>query len=267
MPSISVPGALLGGAAIGGIGSIAGGLISAGGAQSAANAQLQATQEGIAFQQQQKAQTLGLLQPYLGVGQSGVNQLAANIGSLTKPFNPTMADLAATPGYQFTLNQGEQGVANMYSGQGLGAGVQGGATAMTPSGPGIKGATQYAENLASTTYQQQFQNYLGQNQQLFNMMFGQAGMGEQAAAAYGGIAQNATNAISGLTSAGGAAVASGIQSGANAIGQGITGATSGISNFALANALGGGNLFGGGGGGGGISDSTFNGLTDSMIMG
>jgi len=261
MPSIGLAGA----AAIGGASSIAGGLISAGGAKSAADAQLQATREGIAAQMQQKGQLLGLLSPYMGVGQSGINQLSANIGNLTKPFNPTMADLAATPGYQFTMQQGEQGVANAYSGQGLGAGVTGGATAMTPSGPGLKGAVNYAENLASTTYQQQFQNYLGQNSQLFNMMMGQAGLGEQAAAAYGGVSQNATNAISGLTSAGGAAQAAGIQSGANALGQGISGAGSSISNFALLNSLGGGSLFGGGGGGS-LSNSSFNGLTDQQVM-
>jgi hypothetical protein len=266
MPSIGIGTA----AAIGGLGSIAGGLISAGGAKDAANAQLQATEKGILFQQLNKQQLQGMLQPYMNQGQAGLNQLNANIGTLTKPFNPTMADLAATPGYQFTLNQGEQGVANAYSGQGLGAGVTKGATAMTPSGPGVKGAINYAENLASTTYQQQFQNYLGQNSQLFNMMMGQAGLGEQAAGTYGGVSQSATNAISGLTSAGGAAVASGIQSGANALGQGISGGANSISNFALLNSLGGGSLFGGGGGGGsggGVNDSTFNGLTDSMIMG
>jgi hypothetical protein len=246
MPSIGIGTA----AAIGGAGSIAGGLISAGGAKTAADEQLAATQLGIQYQQLNKGQLLGLLSPYLNTGQSGVNQLSANIGSLTKPFNPTMADLAATPGYQFTLQQGEQGVANAYSGQGLGAGVTGGATAMTPSGPGAKGAINYAENLASTTYQQQFQNYLGQNSQIFNMMMGQAGLGEQAAGTYGGVSQSATNAISGLTSAGGAAQAAGTQSAANALGQGITGATSGLSNFALLNSLGGGSLFGGSGGGG-----------------
>jgi hypothetical protein len=266
MPSISVPGALLGGAAIGGLGSIAGGLISASGAKSAANAQLQGIDQGILFQQLQKQQLQGMLQPYLTQGQVGLNQLNANIGALTKPFNPTMADLAATPGYQFTLNQGEQAVANAYSGQGLGAGVTGGATAMTPSGPGVKGAINYAENAASQTYQQQFQNYLGQNSQLFNMMFGQAGLGEQAAGTYGGVSQTATNAISGLSSAGGAAVGAGIQSGANAIGQGVTGATSGLSNFALLNSLGGGSLFGGGGGGS-VTDATFSGLTDQQVMG
>jgi hypothetical protein len=249
MPSLGI-GAV---AALGAAGSIGGGLISAGGAQAAANEQLQATQLGIQYQIQNKAQLQGMLQPYMNTGQSGLNQLTANIGSLTTPFNPTMASLAATPGYQFTLGQGEQGVANAYSGQGLGAGVTGGATAMTPSGPGAKGAINYAENLASTTYQQQFQNYLGQNSQLFNMMMGQAGLGEQAAGTYGGVSQSATNAISGLTSAGGAAQAAGTQSAANAIGQGVTGATSGLSNFALLNSLGGGSLFGGGGG---LSDST-----------
>lgn len=263
MPSIGISAA----AGVGAVGSIAGGLISAGGATAAANEQLQATQLGIAYQQQQKAQELGILSPYLGVGQSGINQLNANIGNLTKPFNPTMADLAATPGYQFTLQQGQQATANAYSGQGWGAGVTTGGTAMTPSGPGAKGAINYAENLASTTYQQQFSNYLSQNAQLFNMMMGQTQLGEQAGAAYAGVSQNATNAISGLASAGGAAQASGTQSAANALGQSISGATSGLSNFALLNSLGGGSLFGGGGGSAGITDATFNGLTDQMIMG
>jgi hypothetical protein len=249
MPSLGLTAA----AGIGAAGSVAGGLISAGGAQSAANEQLQATQLGITFQQQQKNQLLQLLQPYMGAGQSGLNQLSSNIGALTTPFQPTMAQLAQTPGYQFTLGQGEQATANAYSGQGLGAGVQGGATAMTPSGPGAKGAINYAENLASSTYQQQFSNYLAQNSQLFNMMMGQAQLGEQAAGTYGGVSQTATNAISGLASAGGAAQAAGTQSAANALGQGISGGTSGISNFALLNSLGGGSLFGGSGGG--FSDS------------
>lgn len=258
MPSIGLSAA----AGIGAAGSVAGGLISAGGAQAAANEQLQATQLGIAFQQQQKQQLLGIMQPYLSLGQSGANMLTANIGNLTKPFNPTMADLAATPGYQFTLNQGQQATANAYSGQGLGAGVTTGGTAMTPSGPGAKGAINYAENLASTTYQQQFSNYLAQNAQLFNMMMGQTQLGEQAGAAYGGVSQNATNAISGLTSAGGAAQAAGTQSAANALGQSISGATSGLSNFALLNSLGGGSLFGGGGA---SSANIDNNITDAAM--
>lgn len=226
--------------------SVLGGGISALGALGASRTQAGATQQGIFTQIAEQENLAGLLGPYWGTGVSGVNQLGANIGALTTPFQPTMDQLSKTPGYQFTLNQGLQATANAYSGQGLGAGVSGGA--MTPSGPGAKGAINYAENLASTTYQQQFQNYLAQNAQNFNMMMGQAQLGEQATAAWGGVAQNASNSISGLLSAGGAAQAAGTQSAANAVGQGISGAGGAVGNFALLNALGGGSLFGGGGG-------------------
>lgn len=80
-----------------------------------------------------------------------------NLSALTQPFNPTMADLENTPGYKFTLNQGLQAVQNGYAAQGLGT-----------SGAALKGAAQYASGLASTTYNQQLQNYLQQNQQRFN---------------------------------------------------------------------------------------------------
>jgi len=249
MPSLSL--GLPAAAAVGAGGSLLGGALSGGGALLAAGQQQKGIQSGIQTQITEQEILAGLMQPYFGLGQQGVNSLNQNIGALTKPFNPTMADLAATPGYQFTLGQGEQATANAYSGQGQGAGVTKGATAMTPSGPGAKGAINYAENLASTTYQQQFQNYLGQNSQIYSMLSGEAQMGEQATAAYGGVSQNMAGAISGLQSAGGAAAGAGLQSGANALGQGISGAGSGLSNFALLNSLGGGSLFGGGG----LSDS------------
>jgi hypothetical protein len=242
MPSIGIGPAL----ALGAGGSLLGGIIGASGAKSAASTQAGATQLGILTQINEFQNIAKLMQPYQGTGVSGVNQLARDIPGLTKPFNPTMADLQATPGYQFTLNQGEQAVANAYSGQGLGAGVTKGGTAMTPSGPGAKGAIQYAENLASTTFQQMFSNYLAQNSQIFNMEMGQATLGEGATAALGGVGQNMANTVSGLTSAGGAALAAGQMGSANALAQGITGATGGIQNFALLNALGGGSLFGGG---------------------
>jgi hypothetical protein len=252
MPSIS-----LGGVAA--LGAVAGGGISALGAQSAAKTQAAASEAGITAQINELQNISGLMGPYINAGSGAAQQLSslgssATLGSLTAPFNPTMAQLEATPGYQFTLNQGLQGVANAYSGQGLGNGVVQGATATTPSGPGIKGALNYAEGLASTTYQQQFSNYLAQNSQIYNMMAGQEQLGEAGTSALAGVSQAGISNITGLNSAAGAATAAGIQSGANALGQGISG---GASNFALLNALGGGSLFGAGGGTGGlISDAS-----------
>lgn len=258
MPSMSA-------GAIGGIGSAIGGGISGIGALFGSSQQTKAQESAIKTQIAEQENLAGLLTPYFGLGAQGANMLGGALPLLTKPFNPTMADLAATPGYQFTLQQGQQATANAYSGQGLGAGVTTGGTAATPSGPGAKGAINYAENLASTTYQQQFQNYLAQNSQMFNMMMGTSQIGEQAAAAWGGVAQNAANTISGLQSAQGAAQAAGTQSAANALGQGISGGANAFSNYSLLNSLGGGSLFSGGSGDIGNLLST-PGLTDEQVL-
>jgi hypothetical protein len=81
-----------------------------------------------------------------------------------------MSDLENTPGYQFTLGQGEKATTNANSAMGLAnSGVEG------------KGLANYAEGLASTTFQQQFQNYLQQNQQKYNMLMGPTQLGAGAA--------------------------------------------------------------------------------------
>ena len=63
-------------------------------------------------------------------------------------FAPTMENLEKTPGYKFILDQGLKAVQNSYAAQGLGT-----------SGAAMKGAADYAEGLASTTYQNQFKNW------------------------------------------------------------------------------------------------------------
>lgn len=60
-----------------------------------------------------------------------------------------MAALAATPGYQFALDQGLKATQSGAAARGLGV-----------SGASMKGAAGYAQGLASQTYQQQFQNQL-----------------------------------------------------------------------------------------------------------
>lgn len=94
------------------------------------------------------------LNPYLQAGQQGANQLMAATGpngSLSQQFNfnPTMASLANTPGYQFNLQQGTQAIQRSAASQGdaLGAGTQ-------------KSLAQYASGLASNQYQQSYNNAL-----------------------------------------------------------------------------------------------------------
>jgi hypothetical protein len=95
-----------------------------------------------------------LIQPGAALGQYGLP------GSLA--FNPTQAQLAATPGYQFDLAQGLQSTANSNAAQGRGI-----------SGSALKGAASYATGLANNTlltqqgiFQQNLQNVLGPLQNL-----------------------------------------------------------------------------------------------------
>lgn len=131
-------------------------------------------------------------------------------GQLITPFQPTQAQLQATPGYQFTLNQGLQATQNAYAAQGLGT-----------SGAALKGAANYAEGLASTTYQQQFQNYWTQNQNIYSMLTGMTNTGENAAAMTGNLGTSAASSAASALMAGASASAAGTVGSANAIAGGV----------------------------------------------
>lgn len=192
-------------------------------------------------------QSLGAFTPQTpgmpGVSQLGPYTPGAAPGNpltapLTAPFQPTMQQLAQTPGYQFTLQQGEQAVQNSYASQGLAS-----------SGPALKGAANYAEGLASTTYQQQFQNYLQQNAQISNILMGQAGLGESAAANVGYQGTAAGQGIAQSQMAAGNALAAGTVGQANALSGGIQG----LGTAALLYGITGGGQYGGNALGGGAS--------------
>lgn len=157
-------------------------------------------------------------------------------GNLLQPFNPTMEDLAKTPGYQFTLGQGLQAVQNSYAAQGLGS-----------SGAAIKGAANYAEGLASTTYQQQFNNYWTQLMHQYDMLSGAVATGENAGVNLGNTTQATSSNLANLTTGAGAAQAGGIVGSANALNAGLAGVSGGINNALMLNMLNQAGMFGGGG--------------------
>jgi len=150
-------------------------------------------------------------------GKAPVKATSGIIGDLTKPITMDQATLEQTPGYQWTLGQGEKSVENGLAARGLGQ-----------SGAAIKGAEQYATGLASQTYQQQFQNALTNKQNAYNMLIGGASLGENAAASQGNAA----------TSVGGQIGSNAIGAGNAAAGADISGANAatGVSN-SLVNAL------------------------------
>ena len=156
---------------------------------------------------------------------SGGNPLASyGLKGLT--FQPTQAELEATPGYQFNRNQGRMAVANSNAAQGRGI-----------SGAALKGAANYATGLANntlTTQQGIFQQNLGN---VLTPLMSLSSMGQNAAAVTGSqglqAVGNANNALVG----GANAQAAGMVGGANAIAGGLSSAGNTAYNYMLYNQL------------------------------
>lgn len=252
---------------------LAGAGIAASASQGAAKTQANAANRAADIQKQMYDQTSANLAPYNSVGQSAASKLAGmpayaapaayqapgsyNPGKFS--FQPTMAQLEATPGYQFAKSQGLESVQNSYAARGLGT-----------SGAAMKGAANFATGLADSTYQNQFGNalnsynsnattgqnawnanaqaqqnafsenaMLSQNAYATNLGAGQylANLGENAAAQTGQIgATTAGNIGSAMVGAANASAAGQIGT-ANAISGGLSGIGGGIGNYLLMNSF------------------------------
>lgn len=119
-----------------------------------------------------------------------LNKVAAN------PQSAQQTALENTPGYKFALDQGLKATQNGFAAQGLAS-----------SGAAMKGGAQFAEGLASQTYNQQLQNYLqsfnsnlnNYNSQFQNAYNAYSGTTNNALNAYTGTSNNAYNAYNGTT--------------------------------------------------------------------
>src|SRR5215831_354344 len=253
---------ILGAAGIQGATSLAGGKKGASAATSAAQIQAQAAQQSLALQAEIRKENVGELQPFVDIGRAEIPSLAkladAWSGAGAVPtdlpkftFQPTMADLEKTPGYQFTLQQGLNAEQAKLASMGLGS-----------SGSAVRGAGQFASGLAAQTWPQVFaaqlqeyqqnvqstlasrQQELGQRQQIYNQYAGLVGTGLSAAGALAGSNIQSGAAQSQAITQAGAAQASGVVGAANALTAGLTGvgnaAGSAIGNYtqlAIAQAL------------------------------
>ncbi|MGA3015942.1 MAG: hypothetical protein ABSF62_02400 [Bryobacteraceae bacterium] len=117
------------------------------------------------------------LSPYVANGTTASNNLN-NLTSAGFSFNPS--DLQDTPGYQFQLQQGLRGV-----------NASGAASGLLNSGATAKAADQFAQGLASTTYNQQYQNALQGYQTNVNSLIPGAQMGLSAGSTTGSNLMNA----------------------------------------------------------------------------
>jgi hypothetical protein len=243
----------IGGSIIGGISANSAAGTEANAATTAAQLQKQTTEEELALQQKEFQTGQTNLAPYLQGGGEGLSALETGLGlpttgagsttaasgvpsgSLLASYPggaftaPTATEAEATPGYQFTRDQGLQAVQRADAA----TGAFGGAS--------IKDATNYATGLASNTYQQSYNNALNsygtnygtwlQNQQTkLASLEGLAGQGYSAAGASANLAANAGNAQANTLQSGVTGVNNALEGAANATAAGAIATGNAFSN-------------------------------------
>ena len=225
--------------------SLIGGLISSNAAKGAAQSQVNSQNAALGLQNQQFNKLLGLEQPYNQAGQSALgslNYLLGNggtpvagqaSGSLLQPFTASMMQ-QYSPAYQFQRAQGEYGtLAGSSSGQGA------------LSGAAQQGLESFNQNMANTAFNNAFNQYNTQQNNIYSRLAGIASLGQSAASMQANTGTNLTGQMGQTLSNIGTAQAGGQVGSANA----ISGGSLTVRNLGLIYALNG----GGGGGGGGIT--------------
>ena len=188
---------------IGGGLSLLGGAMGADASRGAANTQAEAADRATAQQAAQLAQQRADLQPWRTSGESANNKLSALMGMNGE--DPT-AQLQATPGYQFRLNEGMKGVENSASARGS-----------LLSGGTLKALQKYGQDFATNEYQNQF-----------NRLNSMSSAGQSAAAGQGAASQAFGAGQAQNTMGAGNALAAGQVGSANAWTNGMSGA---IGNY------------------------------------
>jgi len=241
-------------AGVGAVGAIGGALISSSASKSAASTQAAAANNATAAAQAQFEQTQQTEAPFVQAGSTALGSLESGLGlpNTTGPggsagpasnnpltangipgltFQPTQAQLEATPGYQFDLEQGLQATQNANSATGNGV-----------SGNALKGAAAYATGLANNTlttqqgiYQQNLSNVLTPLQSLVNS-------GQQAGLQVGQQGLQATQNANAFAVGGANASAAGTVGAANALTSGLSSVANAPLNYALYSQLLGGNV-------------------------
>lgn len=216
-------------AAIGAVGSVAAADTQASGQQQAAQTQqgmfntITANEQPFMQAGQQATSTLGQLMGTSGTPGTQVGSTGLQQGSLNKSFTP--ADYLANqdPGYAFQMQQGGQAVRNADT-----------PSAGALSGGSLKDLMSFNQGLASTGYQNAFNRFQTQQNNIFGRLSGIAGMGQNAASNVGTSGTQLGSGIGQAQAAAGGSQAGGIVGATNSIGNGVmlSGLMNGGSNGA-----------------------------------
>ena len=241
-------------AGLGAAGSLFGGLFGASASGKASQQYINALKQAQQSLTTSENQGLANYSPYLNAGSNAtgmLSQMTSTPGEgLLTPWTqqftaPTAAQAEQTPGYQFQLQQGENALQNS-------AAAQGGLL----SGSTLAGMNQYAQGLASSNYQNTFNNALTQYQNAYqsflnnqnntySRLMGLSGQGLQAAGGAGNLISGIGGDIASLYGQQGAAQAQGTIGQANALGGIFPGIANSFGMYGLLSKMGGAGGFGG----------------------
>lgn len=198
---IGTTAAILGAAAIGGVASLAGGAMQANAANQAAQTQAQAADKSLALQERQYNQSREDSLPWMNAGKTALEAYMGELGLSDSAKAGTFeSGFRKTPGYDFQMQQGREGIQNSLA-----------ALGMKNSGAGLKAITKYSQGVAD----QSFNNYLDR---LSAMSTG----GQAQVSQNNALGQNAVAQMGQTIQDKGAATASGYVGGANAWGNALT---------------------------------------------
>lgn len=221
--------------------SLLGGMMQSDAAQGAADTQARAADRASQMQWNEFNQVRQSQQPYMNLGQAAINPMMSAMGyhsdmskDMSNPLNQQFSfdpsHLDQTPGYQFALQQGMQGINNSSAAKGLGM-----------SSANMRDAGRFATGLADQTYGDQFNRALSTYQTNYNgaannasRLAGVVQMGQNAAAGVGNQGlQTAMNSGNLLTS-GAAAQGAGMMGSANAMNSALS---NGMNYYMMNNML------------------------------
>lgn len=204
MGSISIPTALMIGGGLSAGGGILSGIMGSNASGAASKAQQAAVQQALGLEQANLQQTTQNLQPYMTAGTNALSKIQGLLGIGTQSGQPDYSAFTSSPGYQFLLNQGDQGINAKAMGQGM-------------TGNAVKALGQYNQGLAGTT----FQTFLGN-------LLGLSNSGQSAATNLGQIGAGITGNMGAQTIGAGNSAAAGIMGSSNALSGGINSALSAL---------------------------------------
>jgi hypothetical protein len=191
---------------------LAGGVFGAAGSITAANTQANAQNNAAGIQQGMFNTINNQEQPFIQAGYGATSQLASGLapgGQFNSSFTP--ADYLANqdPGYQFQLQTGGQAIRNADT-----------PTQGALSGSALKDLITFNQGTAATGYQNAFNRYQTNTNNIFNRLSSIAGLGQSAATQVGNSGTQLGTGIAQATAGAGASTAGGIVGATNSLASG-----------------------------------------------